>query len=188
MPKIRIAALDGSLRNFGIAKLDYDTDTGDLTVAELVLTKTEKSKVKSVRSSSDNLARAQVLAESIRDNLSDCAFVFAEVPSGGQDFKAVMAFGIVVGLYASIPAPLIEVSPSETKMAAVGTKTASKAEMIEWATGLYPAAPWRTTKRNGVMVATQDNEHLADAVAIAYAGVRTAQFRQAATMFRLANK
>lgn len=188
MAKIRIAALDGSLRNFGIAKLDYDTDTDELSVADLILTKTEKSSVKSVRASSDNLARAQVIAESIRDNLKDCAFVFAEVPSGGQDFKAVMAFGIVVGLYASIQIPLIEVSPSETKMAAVGTRTASKQEMINWAIEKFPKAKWRSVKRNGEMVPTLDNEHLADAVAIAFAGIKTPQFRQAAAMFRLASK
>lgn len=188
MTKIRIAALDGSLRNFGIAKLDYDIHTEELSVADLILTKTKKSQVKIVRASSDNLARAQVIAESIRDNLKDCAFVFAEVPSGGQDFKAAMAFGIVVGLYASIPIPLIEVSPSETKMAAVGTRTASKKEMIAWAVEKFPGAPWLTRKLKGEIVPIDANEHLADAVAIAHAGIKTAQFRQAAAMFRLANK
>ena len=54
--------------------------------------------------------------------------------------------------------------------------------MIAWATGVYPDAPW---KRHGGRV-TDDNEHLADAVAIAHAGVQTPEFRKVMTMFKLA--
>lgn len=186
MPKIRFAALDGSLRNFGIAKLDYDTDAAPdqaLTVHSLRLVETEKSKNKAVRSSSDNLMRAQSIGRVIREELADCAMVFAEVPSGGQDYNAVLGFGIVIGLYAGIVQPVIEVSPAETKMAAVGTKTASKEEMINWAVEKFPAAPWLTVKRKGVMVPVQKNEHLADAVAIAHAGICTPTFRQTLSLF-----
>lgn len=188
MARIRFAALDGSLRNFGCAKLEYDTETNELGLLGLHLIKTEKSKVKTVRASSDNLARAQLIAAPLADYIKDCSVAFVEVPSGGQDYASVYAFGIVVGLYASIAIPVIEVSPAETKLAAVGTRTASKQEMIEWAVEKYPLGPWRTVKRQGVMVPTNDNEHLADAVAIAYAGIKTTQFRTMKTMFQLASK
>lgn len=183
MTKITFAAMDGSLRNFGVAKMCYDTDTGELSVMDLFLTKTEKSKVKSVRASSDNLARSQSIASALKEQLKDCSIVFAEVPSGAQDAKAALSFGIVIGLYASIEPELIEVSPYETKLAAVGTKTASKQEMINWAVEKFPGAPWRTVKRNGELQPTLDNEHLADAVAIAHAGIKTPQFRQMTAMF-----
>lgn len=182
MPKITFAALDGSLRNFGIAKLQYDTNTGDLSVLDLILTKTEKSKIKSVRASSDNLLRAQSIAKSVAASLEDCAMVFAEVPSGGQDYNAVLGFGIVIGIYASITVPLIEVSPYETKLIAVGTKTASKQEMIAWGFEKFPEAPWRTKKSKGELVPTLDNEHLADAVAIGHAGLQTPMFKQMISM------
>lgn len=185
MTKIRFAALDGSLRNFGIAKMEYDTAAPAdqaLSVISLRLVETEKSKNKQVRASSDNLTRAQTIAKVIREEMADCAMVFAEVPSGGQDYNAVLGFGIVIGLYAGIVPPVVEVSPSETKMAAVGTRTASKEEMIEWAVGKFPAAPWLMTKRGGVMVPVKKNEHLADAVAIAYAGIRTPTFQQTLSM------
>lgn len=187
MARVRIAGLDGSKTNFGIAKLILDTEKmndpdGGLTIEDLILVKTQKDKSKQVRASSDNLRRAQEIARTCRTNLGDCASAFIEVPSGGQSYDAVLGFGIVIGIYASLTIPTIEVSPSETKMAAVGTKTASKEEMIEWATELFPDAPWRMRKHKGQMVPVKDNEHLADAVAIALAGTRTPAFQQAIAM------
>lgn len=190
MALIRIAAFDGALANFGMAKLQYDTSLPDdqaLSVLDLKLIHTEKSTVKSVRVSSENLRRSREIALGAKSWLADCAMVFVEVPTGGQSAKAVMAFGMVTGIYASLPLEPIEVSPSETKIAAVGTRTASKEEMIEWATGKFPDAPWLTTKRGGVLVPTKANEHLADAVGIAHAGIRLPVFQQTKAMLSAMN-
>ncbi len=178
MTKIRIAGLDGSKANFGISLLDLDINTMELTVADLILVKTQKTKNKQVRMSSDNLRRAQEVAVPLRNALKGCTTAFVEVPSGGQSYDAVLGFGTVIGLYASIEIPVVEVSPSETKLAAVGTKTASKEEMIEWAIENYPDAPWRMRKLKGEMVPVKDNEHLADGVAIAHAGLKVPSFQQ----------
>ncbi|MBD9511533.1 hypothetical protein IB265_32780 [Ensifer sp. ENS10] len=184
MGKILIAGLDGSLRNFGVATAWLDLDTLRLEIKELVLVKTEKSKNKSVRASSDNLARAIELRKGVHAALLGVTTTFYEVPSGGQDYNAVLGFGIVIGTYAGINIPGIEVSPSETKMGAVGTKTASKDEMIEWAFNRYPLAPWRVRKLKGETVPTKDNEHLADAVAIMEAGIHTPSFQQTLAILR----
>lgn len=186
--KIRIAGLDGSKRNFGIAIMDLDVDTLELTVADLVLIKTEKDKNKQVRKSSDNLKACQELSAGILSATASCTACFFEVPSGGQSADACMSFGMVIGLYGMIEPvlgiPSIEVSPSETKLAAVGTRTASKQEMIEWASERFPNAPWRMRKLKGAMVPTNDNEHLADAVAIVYAGIKTPAFKTTLAMLR----
>jgi len=184
MAKIPVAGLDGSLRNFGVVKGYYDTESQELGIADMHLIQTEKSKNKQVRASSDNLARAQQIATSLQDLLQDVAVVFLEVPSGGQSYAAVLGFGITIGLYAGLTVPVVEVSPSETKLAAVGTKTASKQEMIEWATSQFPDADWRKRKLKGEMVLTNDNEHLADSVAIIHAGIRTPSFQQTIAMLR----
>lgn len=178
MTEVLIAGLDGSKRNFGVARVLLNVETLKLTVSDLVLVKTQKDESKQVRKSSDNLKRAQEIAVGIRPAIDGCISAFVEVPSGGQSYDAVLGFGIVIGLYASLPIPTIEVSPSEAKLATVGTRTASKQEMIEWAVGKYPDAPWRTTKRGGVNVPTLDNEHLADALAIVEAGIKTPAFQQ----------
>lgn len=186
--KIKIAGLDGSKTNFGIALMELDIDTLELSVNDLILIKTEKSKEKQVRASSDNLARASTITQSVAEYLEGYASAFIEVPSGGQSYDAVLGFGIVIGIYASIDGMLgistIEVSPSETKKAAVGTRTASKDEMIDWAREKFPDAPWRMRKLKGEMVPTNDNEHLADAVAIVHAGIRTPAFKQMIAIYR----
>lgn len=179
MAIVRVAGLDGSLRNFGGAIMSFDTDDpkGTLKVENLFLAKTTNSKNKQVRASSDNLARAQSIREVVHPALEGCAAVFVEVPSGGQSYAAVLGFGIVIGLYASLPIDPIEVSPSETKLAAVGTKSASKEEIIDWAVEKFPDAEWLLTKRKGQMVPIKDNEHLADSVAIVHAGIDTPSFK-----------
>lgn len=178
MSRILVAGLDGSLRNFGVAIAWLDTETLEFEIKDLVLIKTEKDKHKQVRKSSDNLVRAQTIHRGVIEALRGVTSAFLEVPSGGQSYDAVLGFGIVTGIYASLPVPVVEVSPSETKLAAVGTKTASKQEMIDWAVEKFPAAPWRTRKLKGEIVPTLDNEHLADAVAILHAGVRVPAFQQ----------
>lgn len=180
MSKIIIAGLDGSKSNFGIAKVLLDVNTLEFEVIDLVLIKTEKSKNKQVRASSDNLRRAQELAVGAAANINDCITVFGEVPSGGQSYDAVLGFGIVIGVYAGLKPPFCEVSPAEAKKAAVGTRTASKQEMIEWAVARFPNAPWRMHRGK----ATLDNEHLADALAIVLAGLKTPAFQQTIAILR----
>lgn len=178
MARILVAGLDGSLRNFGIALAWLDTETLELSVKDLILIKTSKSKDKQIRRSSDYLDAAQTLKEALHKAMAGVITAFFEVPSGGQDYNAVMGFGIVIGTYAALPVPGCEVSPSETKLAVVGTRTASKEEMIDWAFNAYPTAPWLTRKLKGEIVPTKANEHLADAMAVIHAGIRTPSFRQ----------
>lgn len=184
MPKIKVAGLDGAKANFGIAKMIYDTDTGELNIVSIRLVETQALKGKHVRVSSDNLRRAREIADVLKEELKDCAMAFGEVPTGGQSADAVLSFGIVIGLYASLAIPMVEVSPSETKKAAVGTSTASKEEIIEWAMEKYPDAAWFTKKRKGVISPTAKNEHVADAAAIVHAGVKTQEFRVHAALFK----
>lgn len=188
MSLIRVAALDGSLRRFGVAVLLLDTVTMEFQVESLHLFDTENSKNKKVRASSDNYNRARSIAVGVREVLKDCSAVFGEVPSGGQSYKAVLGFGIVIGIYASLDQDLTEVSPTETKLAALNSKTASKEEIMEWAYAKFPTAEWLRYTRGGATYKKgdyhSDNEHLADAVAIAHAGVQTPAFKQMLSILR----
>jgi Holliday junction resolvasome RuvABC endonuclease subunit len=187
MTKIRVAGIDPSLRNMGVAHMTYDLITGEMAVTALHLIQTEKTKHKVVRQNSDDLRRAQELVQEFHRLTQNQTFVFAEIPSGGQSASAMKAFGIALGILASCPVPLIQVQPAETKLAAVGTKTASKQEMIEWATETYPKAPWLRLRDKPDGKILNDNEHLADAVAVVHAGVRTDEFKRlAAFMTRAA--
>ena len=184
MNVIRAASFDPSMRAFGIARVIIKLDTMQIGVENLVLLTTEKRANKIVRQHSDDLRRAQELQRGMIANCDKCSIAFAEIPTGAQSARAMYAFGLAVGVMASCPIPLIQVQPFETKLATVGTKTASKEEMIEWATGAYPNAPWLRLggKADGRIL--NDNEHLADAIAVSHAGIRTDEFKRLVAMWR----
>lgn len=184
MPIMRIAAVDPALANLGMAKLALDLDTMKLSVIDLMLIETDKQTTKQVRQNSDDLRRAKALTKGFHEFIGDCALVFAEIPTGAQSARAALAFGIAIGMLAGCTKPLIQVQPSETKLATVGTKTASKDEMIDWAVETYPDAAWLKAKSKGVMRFIAKNEHMADACAIAHAGIKTDQFLQLVAMLR----
>lgn len=188
MSRILVAGLDGSFRNFGVATAWLDLDTLELEIKDLTIIKTQKGDKKTVRASSDNLRCATEIKEGVHAALDGVTTAFFEVPSGGQDYNAVLGFGIVIGTYAALPVTGIEVSPSETKMLALGTRTGSKQEMIDWAFEKYPNAPWRIHQKNGATYKkgrpTKDNEHIADAVAIIEAGIKTPSFKQTLSILR----
>lgn len=187
MPTIKAASFDPSLTHWGIALITIDLETAKFDIDDLKLIKTApEKKNKKIRASSDYLRRAGDLHKGIIETIGNRRLLFSEVPSGGKDYKSVYGFGIVVGLLASMPRKIVQIMPTEAKKAAVGTNTASKEEMMEWAYEAYPDAPWLTHKSNGEIVRTGSNEHLADAVAIAKAGIESDQFQQLREMLKAA--
>lgn len=178
MPSIKIGGFDPSMKNFGMVKGDLDLDTGVLTNLELKLQETSVDKeAKSVRKNSQDLSRARKLYKSMSEFFKDVDVVCVEVPVGSQSANAMKSYGVCVALVSTLPL-VIQVTPSEVKLVATNSKTASKADMIKWATSLYPDADWCKVKRKGVLTITDKNEHLADALGALYSGVKTDQFNQ----------
>lgn len=191
MAIINIVGVDPALRNFGLAAAHYDTTLQELKLVDISIVQTEaEKKLKVVRKSSDDLRSAREMLTGMSAFLKrhEANIVVGEVPSGTQSARGSFSNGVCCGVLASIPF-MIEVSPSEVKLAAVGHKYASKEEMIEWAVAKYPDLPWLRQQRNGAKFKKgdlmADNEHMADAVAAIHAGVHTAQFNQAVAMSRL---
>jgi hypothetical protein len=193
---IRVAGIDPSLCNFGIARMLLDRDTLDLSLESILTIQTEpqRGSKKVVRQNSDDFRRAKELHEAFQEALKDCVIGFTEVPSGSQRARAALGFGISIGILASSPIELIEVMPVETKMASVGTKTAEKPEIISWAAKLYPDAGWvryekDTKNKTGKIVNRAgdlhgDNEHAADACAVVHAGIRTPEFKHLLALWK----
>lgn len=188
--KIRVVGLDPSMSNFGIAKATLDTDSMTFALDDLVLVKTEpehdKRARKVVRKNSEDLERARLLHKGIIEHTKSAALAFAEVPVGSQSARAMASYGMCLGILAACPIPLIQVTPTEVKLAGAGIKTASKEEMIAWALKKYPGANWLRYQQNGKGFKKDDpssaNEHLADATAAIEAGILTDQFRQTVAM------
>lgn len=180
---LRVASFDPSLNNFGMVKgtINLDSPNFDFQIETMLLveTDTDKANKKVVRKNSDDLTRAIKLTRAANSFVDDVSMVFVEVPVGSQSARAMASYGICIGVLSSIRKPLIQVTPTEVKLAATGTKTASKEDMIAWATNAYPDAPWLKMKRNGKTVLVNKNEHLADAVAAVHAGIVSDPFIQA---------
>lgn len=178
MTKITIAGFDPSMSSWGMFKMELHITNGKVvgySYKECKLIKTAKGKNKSVRVNSDDLSRARTLNEGIKDFLSDVQAVCVEIPVGSQSAAAMKSYGMCVALLGTIDLPLIQVTPSEVKIAATGNKNATKKQMIDWAVSKLPDADWLINRSNGSY--TNDNEHLADAFASIVAGAKTDEFK-----------
>jgi Holliday junction resolvasome RuvABC endonuclease subunit len=193
MKAVRVGSLDPSLANFAVARLVLKLDTLQFGIESLHTIRTEKQTTKQTRQNSDDLRRCKEIIRVYHPLVLPCSVVFAEIPVGAQSARAAFAFGASTALVSSCPVPVIQVQPHETKLATVGTKTASKEEMIEWAAQAYPHGPWsryeREITKKGKIIRRKgdirdDEEHVADAVAVAHAGIKTDQFQQLLAMWR----
>jgi Holliday junction resolvasome RuvABC endonuclease subunit len=195
---IRVAGIDPSLANWGMAKMLLNTDTLALELEAIHTITTEpRGKNKIVRQNSHDLQRAGELYEGFQAWMKDCVIGFSEVPSGSQRARAALGFGVAIGVLASAPVQMIEVMPAETKLASVGNKKAEKPEIIEWAARLYPNVTWeryhkdvmrkgKLTRKAGELHA--DNEHAADACAVIHAGIQTPQFKQLLALWKASKR
>ena len=182
MDSLRVVGMDPSLRNWGIACGTYNPVTGHMSMEHLDVIQPPIPTGKSVRQNSKDLEAAWCLyREALAIGLQAQA-VFVEVPVGSQSARAMASYGICVGVLGSIRAanvPFFEVTPLEVKTATVGKKTASKAEMIAWATERFPTARWPYYEKKGEShISEAKAEHMADAIGAIVAGIRTPPFQQ----------
>lgn len=174
---MRVIAIDPSLRNTALVCFNYDTSTGKFSYVDSVTVNTEKAdKKKKIRASSDLIQSCRELYEGVHSFVEKHSpqVIIAETPSGSQSASGMKSYGVSCFLLGTLSPNPIEVTPIETKVATVGKKTASKKEMIEWAFERHPEVQWKLAKDGLPQVTTE--EHLADAIAVAYTGVRTPDF------------
>lgn len=176
---IKIVGLDPSLRNWGIAIGTYDLETKEVKISAVntscpVLPDTKQTRVNSL-----DLESARQHFNEIFADCRDAQAVFVEVPVGSQSARAMASYGICVGILGALKGmgiPFFEVTPTEVKMISVGNKKATKAEMIKWAKGKNPEAPWASSAAKA--------EHQADALGAIYAGLNLTLFQQTVKLFQ----
>ena len=179
---IQVVGQDPSLRNWGLAVGHLELETMKLTVDSLNLTNPVLPSGKQVRQNSVDLESALQLYKGAADASIGAQAVFVEVPVGSQSARAMASYGVCVGVLGALRAngiPFFEVTPTEVKLASVGNKTATKQDMIKWAMAAHPEANWPMYKQNGKdLVSEAKAEHMADAIAAIYAGIRCNSFQQ----------
>ena len=171
---MKFIAIDSSLSNTGVTYGTIENDIIQVDGIELI--ETSKTKNKQVRASSDTVSRCRetytkltIIIKGIEPDV-----IFMETPSGSQNASGMKSYGATCQLIAALNPEPIEVTPHEVKMASVNDKKASKEKMITWAINVYPHLSW--LYHAGKLQAK--NEHMADAIAIAYAGIETAEFKR----------
>ena len=179
----KVVGFDPSLRNWGMAQgILVPGPTPSLHIVHLSVTNPVLPKGKQVRQNSLDLESAKQLTEGALAAAKDAQAIFVEVPVGSQSARAMASYGICVGVLGALRAtgiPFFEVSPIEVKLASYGNKTATKAEMIEWAINQHPEANWPTYQEHGKAIISEAKaEHMADAIAAIYAGLASNQFQQ----------
>jgi len=192
---IRILGLDPSLTHTGWSVAEVcpiKREILDIIDAGTIITAPTKNK--QVRASSDALFRARTVKGELYSIIDQHSVKLAcsEIPSGAQSAKALYAFGIVVGLVASLPVPVLEVTPREVKLATVGKLTADKEDMVRWAVDLtYRVGGtklWETGRKNDWEIeicskhVLKAEEHKADSMCGIQAAISSEQFRQLAGM------
>tara|TARA_B110000967_G_scaffold38238_1_gene37808 strand:- start:7786 stop:8361 length:576 start_codon:yes stop_codon:yes gene_type:complete len=184
--KLDVVGFDPSLNNWGVARGIYCTESQGLEILELDVIKPVLPTGKQVRQNSKDLQAALQLSKGASMHSKGADAIFIEVPIGSQSARAMASYGICVGVLGSLRSngvPFFEVTPTEVKLATVGSKTASKTEMIEWGTTHQPQAPWPTRKVKGVeQVITGKAEHMADAIGAIKAGTQLDLFNQLTTL------
>lgn len=174
---IPVLGCDPSMRNWGLARGLLDIETGVFDGLELKLVQTEVDHTKSVRTNSKDMAAAEAIFREVYPWFRDAKVIFVEVPVGSQSANGMKSYGMCVGLLGAFRAlghQVIEVTPTENKIALTDDKTASKDTMIRAAHSAYPEANWLTDKKGKLL---NKNEHLADAVGTIHAGVNLPAFQ-----------
>jgi Holliday junction resolvasome RuvABC endonuclease subunit len=180
--EIKVLGFDPSLRNWGVAVGYVDSVTHSLRLEFVDVIQPVLPTGKQVRQNSKDIESAYQLAKGAASYLDGVGAIFAEVPVGSQSARAMASYGICVGVLGAIRTklPIYEITPNEVKLSTVGKKTATKKEMIDYITSMYPDANWPRYKKNGVIsISEAKAEHMADAVAAIIAGTQLQEFKQA---------
>ena len=181
---LNVVGFDPSLNNWGLSRGVFKLSEGidSLKIERLSVIQPEIPTGKQVRQNSKDIEAAAQLTQGAFEFAKGADAIFVEVPVGSQSARAMASYGICVGVLGALRIsgiPFFEVTPTEVKLASFGTKTATKKDMIGWASTKHPEAPWPTYKRGGSVLISESNaEHMADATAAIYAGVKSQPFQQ----------
>lgn len=181
---LKVVGFDPSLNNWGLSRGVFKLSEGidSLKIERLSVIQPELPTGKQVRQNSKDIEAAAQLTQGAFEFAKGADAIFVEVPIGSQSARAMASYGICAGVLGALRIsgiPFFEVTPTEVKLASFGTKTATKEQMIHWATNKHPEAPWPTYKRAGeVFISEAKAEHMADATAAIYAGVKSQPFQQ----------
>lgn len=191
--KVTMLGLDFGLSFTGYAVAEIDVASANiLRVHDMGLITTERGRRSTgTRRTSDDLRRAKVVADAIRQISDESAvdIVAAEMVTTTPYLRPTFSFGVLTGITAGLGRPTIEVLPYEAKRAVTGDRNAGKKEIVSWALSISRDCQslWPTSKRPNAFCLQIEGryvkltaEHQADALAVIQAAIKSSQFEGAA--------
>lgn len=179
---IAVVGFDPSLRNWGVAKGIYHPLENRLVINYLNVIKPTISEGKAVKQNFKDMEAGQQLTAAAWEAMQDTQAIFAEVPHGSQSSRAMVSYGVCVGVLGALQTSGIAfypVSESDVKKATTGNREAKKEETIAWMMERHPEAPWPMQTQHGKQtVIASKAEHMADAIGAIYAGIASKTFQQ----------
>jgi len=174
MSKKRMLAIDPGFKNTGVAVLEFNDDEWFIIHTSLI--KTEKSSKKlGVRVADDTVRRCEEIARALQkiiDNTKVSLFAVETPSGGGKSASAVKAMALATGVVSTVIAlnkkPAVWCTPTDVKKATIGTKTASKLAIMDYACEKFPTLRSEYTHIKGASKGKlrNDFEHIADAIGV----------------------
>lgn len=157
----RFLAVDPALNNFGVA-IGYYGKEG-VVVNEIHLLATKPTKKQKILGDAE---RARLVARFLHQSGSGVDLIISEIPYGSKSSRAAWSLGMALGITSTVKldCPILFVTPYQVKN--VVKRGADKEDVITWAVSKHPNLNWRYYRGK----LRKDNEHMADAIAVAYAG------------------
>lgn len=177
-----VVSVDPSFRNWGMIR-GVLSPCGGFEVLSAVL-HNEAPPVHKSKSMSD-LLRSEYISNCYREYVSAADVVFVELPTGSKSARAAKLSGICTGILSQYRTGLdgprvFYVTPAAVKKI-TGLATPDKKDMMDWAYARHPGQFWvpyangEILNKNGKLLGA--NEHIADAIAITYAGLVLKEFK-----------
>ena len=162
-----VLGLDYSIRNTGWVKLSWVKDNNKLSLIDYGVIHRAKTPSSIRGVNRRDFYQAHALGNQLQFLINGCDLVTFELSMGGTG-RALKTLNLVTGLVACLPLSyekLISVSPYALKRHVTGDKFASKENVITWAKFVAKDIAWDAIPKG-------KHEHIADALASVYAGLK----------------
>ena len=182
---IPVLGLDPSLRHWGMAEAFLDLNTGILSTPLGSIIEPRDLEGKNIRVNMNDQWLAEQLAIPVIAACRRARAIFVEVPVGSQSARAMVSYGICVGVLGavrSLDIPYFQVGATENKRVFTGNPNATKKQMISQLIEFYPEIILPEGKTKGSVA--DKAEHIADATASIHSGVNTTEFRTVLEILR----
>lgn len=168
--KLNILGFDPSLRNWGVVQAQYDLLTHDIIIKNGYVIQHKPKKDRHIKQNTLDLQTANY----IKSHLTNADIVIAEVPHGSQSSRAMVSYGVCIGVLGSLYDDLVQVSANDVKRIVepnTAIKAVSKEQVIDWVINKHPEIlSW--------LPKTRIKEHICDAIVALYAGINKPKFKE----------